>query len=150
MLVAAFSLGSIASDPVTTPEMLPMLWRLLDDAGLGFRHTEEAAFVVAKGGGRFALVRWPETGESDTARWYGRFPDGVIAIVHTHPNWRPLPSRIDIRTAQRSRLPVYVVTATEISKTEGGRAEIVLKGDWKPGQFDNAGHEIVPTGLPYR
>jgi JAB domain-containing protein similar to deubiquitination enzymes len=150
MLFAAFSFACTAADLVTTPEMLPRLWGMFDDAGRGFRHTEQAAFVVATGGGRLALVRWPDAGEPDTVRWYGRFPAGVMAIVHTHPNWQPLPSNIDIRTAQQAHLPVYVVTATEISKTAGGPAEIVLNGDWKPVQVDNAVHEIDASGLPRR
>ena len=120
-----------SADVVTTPEILPMLWRMLDDAGHGFTHTEQAAFVVVKDG-RLALVKWADAGEPDTARWFGPLPPGVMAIVHTHPNWEPLPSNIDIRAAQQSHLPVYVVTATEISKTAGGPPEIVLNGDWNP------------------
>jgi len=141
MLLAAFSFACSvnstvppekrSTDLVTTPGMLPLLWQMLDAAGHGFRHTEEAAFVVVKDG-RLALVRWPKAGEADTVRWFGPLPDNVMAIVHTHPNWEPLPSNIDIRTAQRSHLPVYVVTATEISKTAGGSPEIVLNGDWNP------------------
>lgn len=112
------------------PEVLPALWRMLGDAGLGFRHMEEAAFIVRKADGRLIVVRWPDSGEPDTARWDGPLPKSVVAIVHTHPNWEPLPSKIDIRTAQRSHLPVYVVTRTEISKTLGGSPQIVLNGDW--------------------
>ena len=150
MLFVVVSLTFTAADLVTTPEMLPPLWRMFEDSGRGFSHTEEAAFVVAGKDGRFALVRWPDAGEPDTVRWYGPFPDGVIAIVHTHPNWQPLPSKIDIRTALRCQVPVYVVTATEISKTVGGPPEIVLNGDWNPRHVDNARHEIVPAGLPCR
>ncbi len=93
---------------------MPVLWQMFGDAGFGLRHTEEAAFIVGNADGRLALIRWPEAGEPDTSRWTGPLPEGVVAIVHTHPNWNPLPSKIDIRTAQRSRLPVYVVTRTEI------------------------------------
>ena len=150
MLLALFSSAYTAADIVTTPEIRLMLWRMFDDSGLGFKPTEQAAFVVATGGGRLALVRWPDAGEPDTVRWYGPFPARAIAIVHTHPNWRPLPSKIDIRTAQQTHLPVYVVTATEISKTVGGPPEIVLNGDWKPVHVDNAVHEIVASGLPSR
>jgi hypothetical protein len=115
------------------PEVLPLLWQMLGDAGLGFRHTEQAAFIVRKNGGRWVLIRWPDAGEPNTSRWAGPPPNGAVAIVHTHPNWEPLPSRIDIRTAQRSRLPVYVITRTEISRTLGGRPQVVLSGDWRPG-----------------
>jgi hypothetical protein len=112
------------------PEVLPLLWQMLGDAGFGFRHTEQAGFIVRKPGGQLTLVRWPDAGEPDTSRWAGKLPDGAIAIVHTHPNWEPLPSKIDIRTAQRSHLPVYVITRNEISKTLGGSPQIVLSGDW--------------------
>jgi hypothetical protein len=120
--------GEVATDPA----VLPVLWQMLGDAGFGFRHSEQAAFIVRKAGGRLILVRWPEAGEPDTSYWVGPLPDGVVAIVHTHPNWEPLPSKIDIRTAQRSHLPVYVVTRTEVSKTLGGSPQIVLSGDWGP------------------
>ncbi len=120
--------GEVAGDP----KVLPLLWQMLGDAGGGFRRTEVAAFIVRKADGQLVLVRWPEAGEPDTSRWVGRLPGGAVAIVHTHPNWEPLPSRIDIRTAQRSHLPVYVVTRTEISKTFGGSPLIVLNGDWNP------------------
>jgi hypothetical protein len=120
-----------SGEVATNPDVVPVLWEMFGDAGFGLRHTEEAAFIVGTETGRFILVRWPSGGEPDTARWTGRIPDGVVAIVHTHPNWQPLPSRIDIRTAQRSHLPVYVVTRTEISKTLGGSPQIVLTGDWR-------------------
>ena len=119
------------ADIVTTPDFMPKLWRMFEDAGLGSRRTEQAAFVVVRDG-RLAMVRWPEPGDHDSALWYGALPHGALAIVHTHPNWEPLPSTIDVQTAQRSGLPVYVVTATQISKTVGGSAQVVLNGDWNP------------------
>jgi hypothetical protein len=141
ILIAAMTFACLVNSPappekrvadiVTTPELIPALWRMFEDAGLGSRATEEAAFVTVRNG-RLTLVRWPEAGVRDTARWYGTLPDGVLAIVHTHPNWEPLPSTVDIQTAQRSHLPVYVITATQISKTVGGPVEVVLNGDWNP------------------
>lgn len=115
----------------TDPEVVPVLWQMFGDAGFGFRHTEEAAFIVGNGDGGFIFVRWPSGAEPDTARWTGPMPGRVVAIVHTHPNWLPLPSRIDIRTAKQSHVPVYVVTRRAISKTSGGSPEIVLSGDWR-------------------
>lgn len=114
----------------TNAAVLPMLWKMFGDAGFGHRHAEAAAFVVGNEKGRLMLVRWPASGEPDTVFWVGPLPSGVVAIVHTHPNWNPLPSNIDMRTARRSRLPVYVVTRTEISRTTGGSPEIVVRGEW--------------------
>jgi hypothetical protein len=119
--------GEVATDP----EVVPGLWQMLGDAGFGFRRMEEAAFIVRKADGRLILVRWPEAGEPGTSRWFGPLPSGVVAIAHTHPNWDPNPSKIDIRTAQQSHLPVYVVTRSEISKTLGRSPQIVLSGDWR-------------------
>jgi hypothetical protein len=120
--------GEVATDP----EVIPGLWQMLGDAGFGFGRMEQAAFIVREADGRLILVRWPEAGEPGTSRWVGPLPNGVVAIAHTHPNWDPNPSKIDIRTAQQSHLPVYVVTRTEISKTLGGLPQIVLSGDWRP------------------
>ena len=119
-----------APEFATNPVVVPVLWKMFGDAGFGHRHTEEAAFVVGNSEGRLMLVRWPSAGEPDTAWWSGPMPTGTVAIVHTHPNWNPLPSNIDVRTARQSRLPVYVVTRTEISRTTGGSAEVVLRGEW--------------------
>jgi JAB domain-containing protein similar to deubiquitination enzymes len=114
----------------TNPAVVPVLWKMFGDAGFGHRHSEEAAFVVGNDEGRLMLVRWPRVEEADTALWSGPLPSGIVAIVHTHPNWNPLPSNIDVRTARQSRLPVYVITRTEISRTTGGSPEIVLRGEW--------------------
>lgn len=110
-----------AGEFATDPEVVPVLWQMFGDAGFGLRHTEEAAFILGNGAGGFIIVRWPASPELDSARWTGPMPGHVVAIVHTHPNWQPLPSGIDIRTAQRSHVPVYVVTRSAISKTSGDR-----------------------------
>ncbi len=63
------------------------------------------------------------------SRWAEPLPNGVVAIVHTHPNWERLPSTIDIRTSQRIHLPVYVVTGrhdisgTGIDSRSPGRSD---------------------------
>jgi hypothetical protein len=142
-----------AGDIATHGEVVAVLWQMFGDAGFGFKHTEEAAFVVGNGADGFVVVRWPSGGEPDSARWMGPIPDGVVAIVHTHPNWQPLPSNIDIRTARSSRLPVYVVTRNEISKTVGGSPEIVFNGDWRrsslsPHRADDGFATITPCRGP--
>jgi hypothetical protein len=118
--------GELAHDPLVRDE----LWKLLEDAHYGFAETEQAMFIIRGSDGRFSFVRWTSTGIPHHAQWTAPIPLGVVAIVHTHPNWMPRPSLTDIRTALRSNLPVYVVTRTRITKTIGGETSLVLKGDW--------------------
>jgi proteasome lid subunit RPN8/RPN11 len=109
-----------------------MFWQLLSQARYGFSHGEEAAFVVRGEIGGYRCVAWPSDGFVDSARWVGRFPDGVVAIIHTHPNWMATPSSIDVRTARTARIPVYVITRTQITLTNGDETRIVISGEWKP------------------
>jgi hypothetical protein len=127
-------------DLVTIPQIRPLLWQLVSDGGLGFRHMEETGFLVVHDG-RFTVVRWPAPGEAETGRWYGALPDGAIAIVHTHPAAEPMPSRTDIQTALRTGLPVYVLTPLTIAKTSGGEPQVVLRGGWSPLQVACASWE---------
>ena len=94
-----------------------------------FSHEERAAFLIRRDENVFVLA-WQPSPEPDMARWSGPLPDGTIAILHTHPNWLPLPSNIDARTARETRLPVYVITQSRISKTTGARGEVVVAGSW--------------------
>src|SRR5213592_4938652 len=83
---------------------------LLEDAQGGMSSFEEAVFIIRMPTGRIAFVRWPRATFANEARWMGRFPPGVIAIAHTHPNWMPNPSNVDILTAARAGIAVYVIT----------------------------------------
>lgn len=76
------------------------------------------------------FVTWPPGEEGDKLRWHRRFPKGTVAIVHTHPAWVKEPSRLDVRAARRSGIPVYVVTKTRISKTTGDVSVVVAEGEW--------------------
>ncbi len=87
-----------------------------------FSHMEEAAFIVRHADGSCTAVRWPSTGIPDSAMWVGPFPEGTVAIAHTHPAWRPKPSTVDVATARKVKLPVYVVTRTQVWKTIAGVA----------------------------
>jgi proteasome lid subunit RPN8/RPN11 len=104
---------------------------LLRDARYGFA-AEEAAFIIRMDNGTVGFVRW-RARETDSASWRGAVPRGTIAIVHTHPNWLSMPSRIDARSATAVHLPVYVVTASRITKTDGGENEVVVDGRWADG-----------------
>jgi proteasome lid subunit RPN8/RPN11 len=94
------------------------------------REAEQAAFIVRTAEGILYFVCWPGHGERNSAQWHGSFPEGTIAIVHTHPPWLPMPSKLDMATARRCQVPVYVLTTFEISITTGGEAEVLINGNW--------------------
>lgn len=111
-----------------------VFWHMLSETRYGFSHEEAAAFIV-RSGETLSAIEWPSDGVAGSARWTGAIPRGVVAIVHTHPNWMSSPSPIDVHTARASRLPVYVVTRSRIAKTFGtGPQLVVVDGDWKPMQ----------------
>jgi len=118
--------AELAHDPLVRSEW----WKLLKDAHYGHVQTEEAMFVVRAPDGQLSFVRWTSSHLPRHAHWNAPLPWGVIAIVHTHPNWMPRPSLNDIRTAVRSNLPVYVVTRTRITKTAHGETNLMWKGEW--------------------
>jgi proteasome lid subunit RPN8/RPN11 len=120
--------GELAHDPAVRTA----LWHLMEETHYGFAETEEALFIVRGRDGRLSFVPWTSAQLPHQSRWTGARPPGAVAIAHTHPNWLPQPSRIDVRTATRNKLAVYVVTRTRIVKTSGGETEDVVKGDWKP------------------
>ena len=105
-----------------------LLWQFSELLRPTHNNVEVAAFVVRDDAGTLSCLLWPRLSWGRSQRFRGTIPQRTVAIVHTHPNWEPLPSKIDIRTAQRSHLPVYVVTRTEITKTLGGSPQIVLNG----------------------
>lgn len=120
--------GDLAGDPAA----LRIFWRLLEQARMGFSRIEEAAFLVRDAAGNLTGVPWPSAGEPNMGRWFGAFPANAIAIAHTHPNWLPVPSSIDVHTAQSARVPVYVITRSHISKTVAGSITMLIDGEWKP------------------
>ena len=126
---AVSSVRELAKDPV----ILAGFWAMFGRAQYGFSQMEEAAFVVAAPDGALSLVRWPATATLDRSFWRGAFPPNSIAIVHTHPNSFPQPSRLDARTAIETGLPVYVVTRSAIMKTSGGMTEVVVRKPWITG-----------------
>jgi hypothetical protein len=114
------------------PSARRMFWDLVQHARYGFSNMEQVAFIVRDHNGALDCVLWPSSGEPDSGRWEGAFPEGVVAIAHTHPNWLPIPSSLDARTATRTHTPVYVVTRTQIYMTAGGEPIALAKSDWKP------------------
>ena len=114
------------------PEVRRFFWSLIQESGYGFSESEQAAFVVRRNDGSYGFVRWPSSEQHHRAVWKGAFPAGTIAIVHTHPNWIPDPSKTDIRTSQQRGMPVYVVTRLHIRKTTADGGTAVVHGDWRP------------------
>ena len=103
---------------------------LLAAGNYGWTSREAAAFVV-RHGDAIRLVLWPKSEEPHSAKWRGAVPPGAIAIAHTHANRDTKPSRNDIRTAARVRLPVYVITPTRITVTDGHGVYTLVKGRWR-------------------
>jgi proteasome lid subunit RPN8/RPN11 len=91
------------------------------------RHHEQGAFVVRTPDGMLYFVAWPPSAESDILRWHGRFPDGTVAIVHTHPPSLPEASKLDMRAARNARIPIYVITPATIAKTTGDASQVVFE-----------------------
>ncbi|HEX7677088.1 MAG TPA: hypothetical protein VF713_03115 [Thermoanaerobaculia bacterium] len=116
-----------SSELVANPIVLAFCRTLIRKAAVE-RYAEQGAFVVRTQGILYFVV-WPPGAEKDMLRWYGRFPDGTIAIVHTHPPWIPQASNLDLNAARGAHIPVYVLTPFRISKTAGGPSEVVIEGD---------------------
>ena len=115
-----------------TSEFLQNSWALLATARYGQLPYEQAAWAVADAEGRVTFVRWKFNHEALGATFRGAIPANVVAIVHTHPNDRPTPSQDDKLTARRLGIPVYVLTRTALTRTNGSRTENIFLGDWNP------------------
>lgn len=75
---------------------------------------ESAAFIVRNSAGGLELYHWPRSRAFRAAHWDGALPEGVVALMHTHPASLPRPSGQDVAEARRLRLPVYVVTERQM------------------------------------
>jgi hypothetical protein len=114
--------GELAHDP-----RVLSFCRVLVRNALVERDREHGAFVVRTADEEMLyFVVWPPSGEKNNLRWYGRFPDGTIAILHTHEGWASSASKRDRNTARIARIPVYVVTQFRITKTTGGPSVVVM------------------------
>ncbi len=125
---------TVTSELAKDPVILEGLWAMLGRAQFGFSSLEQAAFVLSAPDGTLSLMPWPATGGLNESHWKGALPSDAIAIVHTHPNKFPNPSRLDAQTAIETGLPVYVLTRSTIMKTSGGHTEVVVNRPWTPGK----------------
>ena len=136
LIVLVTLLGSMnapAADATIDTRAIALSWELLRTAGYGRSAREHSAFLVASANGELQLVRWRGEATSMSATYRGTIPNGTVAIVHTHPKDLPNPSDGDVALARKLNLPVYVLTRTSITRTNGGRTmERVAAGDWNP------------------
>jgi JAB domain-containing protein similar to deubiquitination enzymes len=142
MWVAAFIIGVMAAhvpakDIACSATVLTESWNLLALAHYGQSVYEHAAFIVRDDDGQLRLRVWKFDRLFLTAHYRGPIPSDAVAITHTHPNPLPMPSEGDACLAKKSGLPVYVLTRTMISVTDGRHTRVVLRGDWRPVQSAN-------------
>ena len=124
-LSSVFACAAFGDDDIASLLVVRGIFRsLLSMARYGFGPSEEAAFIIRTRNG-IAFLHWPTSGDRNGSLWEGPIPDGTIAIAHTHPAGVPMPSFIDARTSSVTGLPVYVITNAMISRTTGGRGEVV-------------------------
>jgi proteasome lid subunit RPN8/RPN11 len=100
----------LAMDPVVHAQFV----ELLRQGGYGWLNTERAAFIIREANGDYRFVAWPFMHRDLEADYRGTIPDGLVAIVHTHPNIAPKPSPGDCETARRLAVSVFVLTASNI------------------------------------
>ena len=105
---------------------------VLSKGGLGYRDTETAAFLVLQTDGEYRCVLWPFTGAFGAQQFTGTVPDRSVAILHTHPNARPEPSRKDRETAMLTGVPVLVLTRRNIFmiRADGTSTALVKDRRW--------------------
>lgn len=116
-------------------EFLQQSWALLEEAALGSSQFEHAAFALYTDDGHVIFARWPVTKAKCRAAYRKSVPPNAFAIVHTHPNSRPLPSWDDDDTARRLGMPVYVVTRVGVARTTGDKVSFVQAGNWRAKTF---------------
>jgi hypothetical protein len=82
------------------------------------RDREQAAFLTRDHNGDLGCRLWPLTTERSSSTYWGRVPEGTVAIIHTHPHEWSLPSRQDGALSAKLRLPVLVVTHGWLSSVD--------------------------------
>jgi proteasome lid subunit RPN8/RPN11 len=128
--VIAALLLTFTSIDVRDPVVHGVMADLLRHARFGMSNTEEAAFLIRNAAGATFFLHWRSDGELNQATWTGPIPAGTVAILHTHPNYFPIPSNRDIRVAREIAIPVYVITRNRITRTDGDKPVVVVTGDW--------------------
>ena len=135
LVVLVALLGSVevrAADAAPDARIIALSWDLLRSARYGNSTREHSAFIVSDADGHLRLVKWRGKATSMSATHRGTIPARTVAIVHTHPKAIPNPSDVDAALARKLNLPVYVLTRTSVTRTSGGRMELIAAGDWDP------------------
>jgi len=100
-----------------TLDASPCFSELLKAGGYGMRNDERAAFLLARDDGGYDCAMWPRSNGYHSAHWDGPIPERAVAIAHTHPRHKPLPSVQDAAEAKRLGMPIYVVTPSGVTST---------------------------------
>jgi proteasome lid subunit RPN8/RPN11 len=112
--IAAVTVYARGADPLDDATVASLAREMLDRAGIS-EELEHGAFIVAGENGEPRLVHWVSRLAFREARWRGPLPDGVLAVIHTHPHKSPLPSSQDALEARRLGMPFYVVSRSSLS-----------------------------------
>ncbi|MCU1246891.1 MAG: Prokaryotic s of the domain [Acidobacteria bacterium] len=130
LIAACASASPAAAPPSESDDLRSCFAQLLALGGYGRRPDERAAFVVARGDGRFDCVLWPATNGFRSASWQGSRPKGTVAIAHTHPRTLPDPSLHDAEEARRLGLPIYVLTPQQVALVAAeGQTSVLASGE---------------------
>lgn len=121
-----------ASCSLLQRQMLPILADLFKVSRTAAKETERAMFVTRDDDGQLQSQLWPATYERRKASFRGAVPPNTVGIAHTHPNGMPEPSQHDVDEAQRTGLPIFVITRTSIARVDPDRTteQLVEKKDW--------------------
>jgi hypothetical protein len=94
--------------------------------------SETAAFLVRDTAGDVQCLLWPETNEYKKQSFPGALPARTVAVVHTHPENLPNPSKGDIEQAQRLGIPLFVLTRQRVTAVDpdGNVIPIVARSMW--------------------
>jgi hypothetical protein len=100
--------------PGTTASFLKLcfdLWKRTE-YGWNSKQSEKAAWIIRDRDGKIRWMEWDSAPEHRAATWKYEVPEGVIALIHTHPALTdPKPSRQDVRVAKQIKASVYTLSA---------------------------------------
>jgi hypothetical protein len=103
---------------------------------------ERAAFLGRDADGNLFLWEW-QSRRFRTAVWSGAIPEGVFAVIHTHPVRLPRPSPQDVSEASRIGMPIYVATRVTlcVAQPSGEVRCESAKARAQKGSVATAGHD---------
>src|SRR5688572_27134301 len=102
------------SEAEATGSVRELCYKLWKSTNFGFndKQAERAAWILRDNDGRYRWQEWDNREEHNAATWKRPVPDGVVALIHTHPAFgNPKPSKQDMLVAKRIKAPVYTVSA---------------------------------------